>query len=99
MEAGVNQGRHVQISFQFPARVLRYDPGLERSRVWIQGWSNIGDLAVEQFRIGIRIDLDRIAYMHIWQVTLIYVYQHPHRAGIGNREALCRAPLQQLPRS
>ena len=40
----------------------------------------------------------RVAHLHVRQIALIDIGQHPHRAHVRNRERLRRARLQHLPR-
>ena len=52
---------------------------------------------MENVRIRVRLNRDRISHPHVRQILLINIYQHPHIAGIGNHKTLCGSGLDQLP--
>src|ERR1019366_4237420 len=96
--ARVYGGNHVHIFLQFLAGIVGLDARLQRTRVRIERCRDVGNAAVEDFRISIRLDCDRISNAHVGQILLIDIDQHPDAAGIRNHETLGGARLDELPR-
>src|SRR5271156_3723682 len=76
-------GSHdVHILLQFLAGIVRLDARLQRTRVRIQRCRDVRNMPVEDFRIGIRLNCDRISDTHVGHVLLIDIDQHPDIADI-----------------
>ena len=69
--------------------IIDYDDSTNKTIV-----PQVGNLAVEDRRVSVGLDLHRIAHMHVSQRILVDVHHHPHAAHVGNGEALGSARLQ-----
>ena len=74
------------------------DARLQSPRGWIESRRDILNLAAHNAGVRFIVDGYFIADVHVGDVVLVDVDEHPHRAHIRKREALRSAGLQQLPR-
>ena len=90
-DSGLHLRGDVHFLLQAFAGIGGLDARLQRARVGIERGRNVFDLAVHRIRIRFVFNRDRVANVHVRHVVLVNVDQNPHRAHVGQREALSSA--------